>query len=142
MPPSTDGPGRRDDSFRRSSDGGPAAKTLGLTPSVAGALAYSLTFVTGVVFYLIADDRFVRFHAAQSTLVFGLLAALNVALSIIVGLVAVVPGIGRLLVRILAAVSALLGPVGLALWIGLMYLAYRGDEYALPVVGRWAHRLA
>ncbi len=136
----TDGPGRRDDRTPES-DGGGSARTLGLTPPVAGALSYSLTFVTGVVFYLLAEDRFVRFHAAQSTLVFGLLVALNVGLSILAGVVAVVPGVGGVLVRIVGTIAALVGPVAVVTWIVLMYLAYRGDEYAVPVAGEWARRL-
>jgi uncharacterized membrane protein len=143
MTRSTDGSGRRDDRTRRPSGGRDSStRTLGLTPPVAGALSYSLTFVTGIVFYLVAEDRFVRFHAAQSILVFGLLAALNVLLSVLIGLVAAVPGAGSILVRVLGALAALLGPVGVVLWIVLMYLAFRGDEYAVPVVGRVAHRLA
>ncbi|MBB6647302.1 DUF4870 domain-containing protein [Halobellus ruber] len=138
----TDGPSRRDDRPRRSSGGDGQSRTLGLTPPVAGALSYSLTFVTGIVFYLFADDRFVRFHAAQSTLVFGLLVALNVVLSALVGLVAFVPGVGGVLARIVGAAAALTGAVGLVLWIALMYLAVRGTEYAVPVVGEWARRLA
>jgi uncharacterized membrane protein len=138
----TDGPGRHDDRTRRSGGGSSPSRTLGLSPPVAAALSYSLTFVTGVVFYLLADDRFVRFHAAQSTLVFGILVALNVALSVLVGLVAVVPGVGGVLVRIVGVAAALTGPVGLVLWVALMYLAARGNDYAVPIVGAWARRLA
>jgi len=138
----TDSPGRRGDRAGRPNSAGGSTRTLGLTPPVAGAVSYSLTFVTGVVFFLVAEDRFVRFHAAQSVLVFGLLAVLNVGLSVAVGVVAAVPGAGGILVRVLGAAAALLGPVGVVAWIVLLYLAYRGDEYAVPVVGRVAHRLA
>jgi uncharacterized membrane protein len=44
----------------------------GLTPNVAGALAYLLGLVTGIVFLVIEpfkNDRFVRFHAFQSIFV-------------------------------------------------------------------------
>ena len=46
-----------------------AAAGSGLTPNVAGALAYLLGFITGVLFLVIdpfKNDRFVRFHAFQS----------------------------------------------------------------------------
>jgi len=139
----TNGSGRSGDRRRhpRNDASGPT-RTLGLSPSTAGALSYAFTFVTGVALYLLAEDRFVRFHAAQSVLVFGPLAALNVGLSVLTGLLAVVPGIGGAAVRILGTIVALSGPVGVVLWLVLIYLAYRGDEYALPVVGGWARRLA
>ena len=45
----------------------PATTSTGLAPHVAGALAYVLGPITGVVFLVIEkDNRFVRFHAAQS----------------------------------------------------------------------------
>jgi len=101
-----------------------------------------LTFVTGAVLYVLVDDRFVRFHAAQSVLAFGLLLGVNVALSVAAVAVAFVPGVGGLLAGAVGAAAALTGPLGAVLWIGLLYLALRGDEYALPVVGGLARRLA
>ena len=39
--------------------------------NVAGLLCYSLGWVTGLIFYLVDKRPFVRFHAAQSMVVFG-----------------------------------------------------------------------
>ena len=39
--------------------------------NVAGLLCYSLGWVTGLIFLLIDKRPFVRFHAAQSLVVFG-----------------------------------------------------------------------
>ncbi len=46
-----------------------AAAGSGLTPNVAGALAYLVGVITGILFLVIdpfKTDRFVRFHAFQS----------------------------------------------------------------------------
>ena len=50
---------------------------LGLDANVAGALCYALGWVTGVAMLIMErENRFVRFHALQSTVVFGGLCAL------------------------------------------------------------------
>ena len=135
------GSGSRRRTQPRTPSGGPS-RTLGLSPSAAGALAYLLTVVTGAVLYVVADDRFVRFHAAQSVLVFGLLLGVNVALSAAAVAAAFVPGVGGSLAWAIGAAAALTGPLGVVLWLGLLYVAYRGEEYAVPVVGGVARRLA
>lgn len=98
--------------------------------------------MTGAVLYVVADDRFVRFHAAQSVLIFGLLLGVNLALSVAAVSVAFVPGVGGLLTGAVGAAAALTGPLGAVLWVGLLSVAYRGEEYAVPVVGGVARRLA
>ena len=47
----------------------PLPAAAGLTPNVAGALAYLVGFITGILFLVLdpfKTDRFVRFHAFQS----------------------------------------------------------------------------
>src|SRR5271156_6379816 len=43
----------------------------GMSENVAGLLCYLLGWITGLIFYLIDKRPFVRFHAAQSIVVFG-----------------------------------------------------------------------
>ena len=43
----------------------------GLQENVAGLLCYLLGWLTGIIFLLIDKRPFVRFHAAQSIVVFG-----------------------------------------------------------------------
>ncbi|MEM2874063.1 MAG: DUF4870 domain-containing protein [Candidatus Nanoarchaeia archaeon] len=99
-----------------------AKATFGLDENVAAALSYLLGVISGLVF-LLAEKKnaFVRFHAAQSIVTFLSLAIL----SIIFGLV---PFAG-------VAFSALLSIVALVLWVVLMYKAYKGEKYKLPIVG-------
>ena len=97
--------------------------SLGLDENVAGALAYGLGWITGLALLLTErDNRFVRFHAMQSTIVFGALCALwFVGLSI--------PLLGWLISFIL------IPPLSAVLWLLLMFKAYQGDRFKLPFAG-------
>ena len=45
--------------------------SLGLSENIEGALCYSFGFVTGIIFLFLEDEnKFVKFHAIQSTIVF------------------------------------------------------------------------
>lgn len=103
-------------------------KSSGLPQNVAGALTYLLGFVTGIFFLLVEkENRFVRFHAMQSTILSGGIFVLSWVLSFI-------PVINVLWF----AVSVPLWIALLILWLYLMYQAYQGVEYKLPVVGEFA----
>ena len=56
----------------RSSDKDLGTTVSGLEPTVAGALAYLLWFVSGILFFIVEkNNAFVRFHALQSIMLFG-----------------------------------------------------------------------
>lgn len=57
-----------------------AAAGTGMAENVAGLLCYVLGWLTGLVFFLIDKRPFVRFHAAQSIVVFGALHVLRIIL--------------------------------------------------------------
>jgi uncharacterized membrane protein len=100
----------------------------GLDANVAGALAYALGWITGVGFLLTEpENRFVRFHAVQSTIVFG-------ALSVLCILLQSIPLHGKLLAVFLVI------PASAILWLILMFKAYQGELFKLPVVGDAAER--
>lgn len=111
--------------------------SLGLPENIEGALCYVLGFITGIVFYLIeTENKFVRFHAVQSIIVFGGLFVLNLILSIVISILYFVPFIGW----IVGILGGLLSFAGLILWIVLMVKAYQGEEYRLPTVGEIAEK--
>ncbi|WP_066416855.1 DUF4870 domain-containing protein [Halorubrum aethiopicum] len=119
------------------------ATGTGLEPAVAGALSYLLGPITGVLFYVLEpEDAFVRFHAVQSTLVFGGLFVASMVLSVVLTLVSFVPGVGWIAAAVLGIGSLLLTPVAFLAWAFLMYEAYQGEEYAVPLVGSYARRYA
>jgi uncharacterized membrane protein len=99
----------------------------GLQANVAGLLAYLLGVITGIIFYLIEkDNKFVRFHAMQSIVVFG-------ALLVISSVLWIVPFIGVTLLPIISL-------AGLILWIILMVKAYQGEYFKLPIAGDIAEK--
>jgi uncharacterized membrane protein len=98
----------------------------GLKKTTAGALAYVLGPVTGVVLLLIEKDAFVRFHAMQSTVVFVVLFGLQWVFGITI---------------ILFPFSAIVGLIAFVLWLVLIYKAWQGEEWQVPVLGKVARNL-
>jgi uncharacterized membrane protein len=115
----------------------------GLDRNVAGALAYLLGFVTGLVFYLVEeDDAFVRFHAAQSMVVFGGLAVLGIAANAFGVFFSVVDGIFVAIVGFLFSLVWFLVSLGaVVLWLYLMAKAYQGETPRIPVAASIADDL-
>jgi uncharacterized membrane protein len=112
--------------------------TTGLAPNVAGALSYLLGPITGILFLVLEkEDRFVRFHAAQSIGVSIALVAVNVVLMVLGAVLAAIPILGWL---IGLALSLMVGLGGFVLWLYLMYRAYQGDEWEVPGVGAQVRR--
>jgi len=100
----------------------------------AAAVAY-LTFVAGaVILFLPAfhNNRFVRFHAWQSILLWGVFFVLTIA-ALFLSNVAVA------MVFLLFGILALLAM--LFLWMVLSLKAWEGERFELPLFGRLAERL-
>ncbi|MGH7444612.1 MAG: DUF4870 domain-containing protein [Longimicrobiales bacterium] len=111
----------------------------GLTPNVAGALAYVLGPITGVLFLVIEKrNRFVRFHAAQSIAVSLVWVAASIVLTVLGAILAVIPIIGWLVGLLL---TLALGLSGFVLWVVLMLRAFQGREWEVPLIGAQARRL-
>jgi uncharacterized membrane protein len=117
----------------------PAAPTTGLAPHVAGALAYILGPITGVLFLVIEkENRFVRFHAAQSITVGIVTIALYIALSLLGTVLAFIPVLGWIVALLLTLV---IGFGSFVLWLVLMWRAFQGKEWEVPIAGGLARRL-
>ena len=100
--------------------------STGLDANVAAAISYLVGFVTGIIFLVVEkENRFVRFHAMQSTLLYVGLVLINVVLNVI-------PLLGFLI-----SVFLLL-PASAILWLVMMFKAYQGEEFKLPFVGQLA----
>jgi len=105
----------------------PAAGNSGLSPQVVAVLAYLGGVITGIVVLSVEkEDRFVRFHAMQSTITFFVVLVAHLALT---GL----PVVGRALY-----VPFVLGVA--VLWVFLMVQAFNGKRYKLPYIGDFAER--
>ena len=110
-----------------------AKTSMNLEENVAGALCYVLGWVTGIIFYIMEkENKTVRFHAVQSIIVF-------LPLTIIVGMFQAIflfiPFIGW-------AISGLIGLLMFILWLVLMFKAYQGEKFKLPIVGDIAEKHA
>ncbi len=102
--------------------------SMGLEKNVAAGLCYVFAWVTGLIFFLLEkEDEDVRFHAMQSMVTFGGLSLLNIALSVSL--------IGIPLIPLVAI-------IGFVLWILLMIKGFQGEKYKLPYVGDLAEKWA
>lgn len=109
----------------------PSAQS-GMAENVAGLLCYVLGWLTGIIFFLIDKRPFVRFHAAQSIVVFGGLHVINIVLGIMLGAGFMMMGrFGAF--GLGAALYGLISLVALVLWILLMVKAYQGEKFEVPV---------
>ncbi|AHG03830.1 membrane protein [Halobacterium sp. DL1] len=121
----------------------------GLDENVAGALSYLLGALTGILFVAIErDNEFVRFHAAQSIVVFGGLLLVSVGVSVLSTVLttgALGGGAGALVFGLLSLFLSLLWfgvfLAGFVLWLYLMVRAYSGETPRVPVAAGIADRL-
>lgn len=110
---------------------------LGLEENVEGALCYLLGFITGILFFLTEkENKFIRFHAVQS-IIFSV--GLWFLLVILTVFFAPIPYIGYWISVIFTSLVRL---GGLVLWLFLMYKAYEGEKFKLPVIGEYAEHYA
>jgi uncharacterized membrane protein len=119
------------------------AASAGLQPNVAGALAYLVGLITGILFLVIdpfKNDRFVRFHAFQS-IFFHLTWIVFSILWGIVGMMLSAISHG-LFLFIQVPVHLLIWLGGFCVWLYLMYSAYQGKSVQLPIIGPLAAKQA
>ncbi|MFZ0006243.1 MAG: DUF4870 domain-containing protein [Methanoregula sp.] len=112
--------------------------TFGLDENVASAACYVLTWVTGIIFLLVEkDNKTVRFHAMQSVLTFLPLTILYYLLTSVVWWLFVggdsYAAVG--IWGILGLIGWLIVIVMFILWVVLMYKAYSGEKFLVPIVG-------
>jgi uncharacterized membrane protein len=117
--------------------GAAVAPASGLQENVAGLLCYLVGWITGLIFLLIDKRPFVRFHAAQSIVVFGGLNILRIILTF--GLFG--PHYYGLF-SIWSLISMLLSLITLIAWIVLMIFAYQGKRFEVPIAGGIAKSIA
>ena len=95
--------------------------------NLMGAVAYLLGFITGISLLLIEKkSKFVRFHAMQSTMLFGGLFIINIALGFI-------PILGW-------ALGILLSLAGFILWVVLIIKSFCGKMFKVPYIGNLAEK--
>ena len=104
-----------------------AESSTGLSANVAGLLCYVVGWVTGIVFVVLEKkSTFVKFHAWQSIMTFGVLFVVSLILSWI-------PIIGWIL-------GTIIGVLSFILWIILIIQAGSGKMWKVPWAGDWAEK--
>ena len=104
-----------------------AESSTGLSANVAGLLCYVVVWITGIVFLILEKkSTFVKFHAYQSIMTFGVLTVAQLVLGWI-------PYIGWVL-------NILIGILMFILWIILIIQAGTGKMWKVPWAGDWAEK--
>jgi uncharacterized membrane protein len=114
--------------------------STGVDPRLSALLCYTAWWLSGVIFLIIEQQhRTVRFHAAQSLVLFGALSMLIGALSVFsVGMLMVSTGAfqaARVLVYLVWGAAVIV-------WLLLMYRAYHGETWRVPLASTLAARIA
>ncbi|MCJ7743918.1 MAG: hypothetical protein MUO99_05080 [Dehalococcoidales bacterium] len=106
----------------------PKKTATGLEENVAGLLCYVGWWVSGIVFLLLEpENKFIRFHAIQSIIVFGII---TVAASILSW------------IPFIHFIGWIIWLIGVALWIVLMVKAYQGAKFKIIWAGNVAEKSA
>ncbi len=103
-----------------------ASNGTGLNKNTAAALSYVLGPISGVLFLALEKDKYVRFHAMQSII----FSVVGIVLNMVLGFTIV-----------LALILPLLWIGEFVLWLVLMYKAWQGEEWELPVLGKFARQM-
>lgn len=116
------------------------ATSTGVDPRLSALLCYTAWWVSGIVFLIIEHQhRAVRFHAAQSLVVFG-------GLSLVIGLLSGL-SIAMLMVSAAAFQAArllvyLVWMATVGLWLLVMLRTYQGETWRVPIASDLADRIA
>ncbi len=113
------------------------ATTLGLSERFERVLAYMFFCFSGVVLFIFEKNRTVRWHAIQSMLTFGTLFILMFAVSVLKGVLGIIPLLSFLTNFGLGLLLGMLQVVTIMLWLWLMFMAVVRPNYRLPFIGKW-----
>jgi uncharacterized membrane protein len=108
----------------------------GLTENVAGALAY-VTIIPAIIFLVVEPynrNRFVRFHSFQNIF----FAVGWMILWVALGIFGHIPLLGWASLLL----WPLIGLAGFILWLLLIFKAYQGQMFKLPLIGNLAEQQA
>ncbi len=119
-----------------------AESSTGMSANIAGLLSYLFTWITGIIFVVIEKkSTFVKFHAWQSIMVFGVLTVAQIIFSgilVAIGVATISPG----LIAFAGVIGTLLWILMVILWIVLMIMAGTGKMWKVPGAGNWAEKMA
>ena len=122
--------------------------SFGLSPNAAALVSYIWIPVTSIaVLVTEKENRAVRFHAFQALFLGLSVFAISIGLSIVIGILMLVAGVISPYAGVAVSMLSLLvwlavAAAMLGVWVLCLVKAYRGETYQLPVVGKFAERMA
>ena len=117
--------------------------SMGMEPNVAGLLCYLGWWITGLIFFIMEkENKFVRFHAMQSIVVFGAISIVFIILRIIMSITFNPFAFGFGLWGVFSIINWIVWVLTLVMWIILMIQAYQGKKFKLPWAGDFAEKHA
>ena len=118
---------------------GEPAEEYGLPVSYASPLCYLFGFVSGLVMFFLDKRPAVRFHAVQSTIVFGVLVS---GLIVLGRLTRNAFSEGTTTTYLLFVAFSALGLAALAIWILLIVKSFERKLVHIPIAGKLADWIA
>lgn len=101
--------------------------SLGMDENIEGMLCYVFGWLSGLIFFLIEkENRFVKFHGFQSFITFAILMAAE-------RIAHFVPFTGKF-------ISFGVWVLQFIVWAVMLYKAYKGEMYKLPITGDIAEK--
>jgi uncharacterized membrane protein len=116
-------------------------QSAGMTNNMAAALCYLLGLITGILFLVLEPynkDKTIRFHAFQSIFFNVAVIIFDILVSIVVRILIGIPFLGWLALL----VWPIIGLCFFLMWLFLMFKAYNGEKFKLPVIGDLAEKQA
>ena len=118
----------------------PGATSTGVDPRIASMLCYAAWWVTGLLFlFLERTHRGVRFHAAQSLVLFG---GLSLLMACVGAASAMSLFVAPAFFHTIVSINSLIWLACVILWAVLMVQTLRGETVRVPLVAELADRLS
>ena len=111
------------------------ATTLGLEERTERVLAYLFFCISGIFFLIFEKNRNVRWHALQSTIVFGILWLSMFAVGMLKTVLSIIPILGIITSFGLGLLFNILLWITILLWLWLIIMALLQPNYRLPFLG-------
>ena len=122
--------------------------STGLDENIAALLSYVMTWVTGLIFFLIEkESRLVRFHAMQALILGGVAVVSSFVLWFLYFIVIIIASqisgaLGSLVSLLMGLVIFVFFAALFVVWILGMVKAYQGQYFKMPVIGNLAEKFS
>lgn len=109
---------------------------------IIAAVTYLVPILGGIIIFLIRKTNYEKFHAIQSIFFWVGAIIISIGIGIVERILSFIPVIGDIFEIFLEIASLLFGLGMLLLWLLLMWKAYKGEMWKLPILGEAAAKMA